>query len=196
MQAALRRAQMTQSELARRARVSQPSVTNWCNGRTQVIRGDKLFAVANKLGVRAEWLQYGTGHMLSESQRPDERLHDAVAADNVRRLLAGTLTEPEPGTLAAQVQEYAAAAVTRAVHDALKDPRAKLTTFAERVRDLIDRRGLTGAEVARRCGISKQTIGLILEGESSAENLRVSTLEALARELTTTWEYLLHGVRS
>jgi hypothetical protein len=33
----------------------------------------------------------------------DDRLHDAVAADNVRRLLAGTLTEPMPGTLAAEV---------------------------------------------------------------------------------------------
>lgn len=37
----------------------------------------------------------------------DERIHDAVAADNVRRFLAGTLTEPMPGTLAADVQAWA-----------------------------------------------------------------------------------------
>ena len=30
----------------------------------------------------------------------DERLHDAVSADNVRRLLDGRLTDPMPGTLA------------------------------------------------------------------------------------------------
>lgn len=36
----------------------------------------------------------------------DERLHDAVAADNVRRLLAGTLKDPMPGTLAAQVDKF------------------------------------------------------------------------------------------
>lgn len=34
----------------------------------------------------------------------DDRLHDAVSADNVRRLLAGTLTDPMPGTLAAEVE--------------------------------------------------------------------------------------------
>jgi hypothetical protein len=35
----------------------------------------------------------------------DDRLHDAVAADNVRRLLAGTMTDPMPGTLAERVHE-------------------------------------------------------------------------------------------
>lgn len=35
----------------------------------------------------------------------DERLHDAVAADNVRRLLDGTLIDPMPGTLAARIAE-------------------------------------------------------------------------------------------
>ena len=33
----------------------------------------------------------------------DERLHDAVSAENVRRLLAGLIDNPMPGTLAAQV---------------------------------------------------------------------------------------------
>ena len=36
----------------------------------------------------------------------DPRLHDAVSADNVRRLLAGTLTDPMPGTLAAEVAAW------------------------------------------------------------------------------------------
>jgi hypothetical protein len=35
----------------------------------------------------------------------DDRLHDAVSADNVRRLLAGILTDPMPGTMAEQVHE-------------------------------------------------------------------------------------------
>jgi hypothetical protein len=37
----------------------------------------------------------------------DDRLHDAVSADNVRRLLAGTLTDPMPGTLAAEIEACA-----------------------------------------------------------------------------------------
>lgn len=37
----------------------------------------------------------------------DDRTHDAVSVENVRRLLAGTLTEPMPGTLAAEVQAWA-----------------------------------------------------------------------------------------
>lgn len=38
------------------------------------------------------------------TQDTDERLHDAVSADNVRRLLAGTLIDPKPGTLAAEIE--------------------------------------------------------------------------------------------
>lgn len=37
----------------------------------------------------------------------DDRTHADVAVDNVRRLLAGTLTDPAPGTLAADVRDWA-----------------------------------------------------------------------------------------
>lgn len=36
----------------------------------------------------------------------DPRLHDAVSAENVRRMLDGRLTDPLPGTLAAEVRDW------------------------------------------------------------------------------------------
>lgn len=45
----------------------------------------------------------------------DGRTHDAVAVDNVRRLLAGTLTEPMPGTLAADVRDWGLRAAAHAL---------------------------------------------------------------------------------
>lgn len=50
----------------------------------------------------------------SERSDADERLHDAVSADNVRRMLAGTLTDPMPGTLAAEVEERVGTIATAA----------------------------------------------------------------------------------
>lgn len=43
--------------------------------------------------------------LIFDADDTDERLHDAVSADNVRRLLDGTLIDPMPGTLAALVDE-------------------------------------------------------------------------------------------
>lgn len=51
------------ADLARAAKVKPPSVSAWMSGDTKNIGGKYLVKVAERLGVRPEWLAYGTGQM-------------------------------------------------------------------------------------------------------------------------------------
>jgi transcriptional regulator with XRE-family HTH domain len=51
------------SELAAQLKISRPSVTNWRNGKTKIIRGDLIHKVAKILQCDAIWLQTGSGYM-------------------------------------------------------------------------------------------------------------------------------------
>jgi transcriptional regulator with XRE-family HTH domain len=65
--------------------------------------------------------------------------------------------------------------------------------LGERLKELMDARGITTAELARRCDLSAQGITLIRDSVTKPEKIRASTIESLAKELGTTWQYLLHG---
>jgi transcriptional regulator with XRE-family HTH domain len=65
--------------------------------------------------------------------------------------------------------------------------------LGQRLKALMDQRGITAAELARRVGVKPPTISFLLSGTTSVEKVRAATIEALARELGTTWVYLMHG---
>ena len=52
---------LTQSEVGAAAGVTKGAVSAWENGNTKNLRVENLFAVADKLKVRARWLALGTG---------------------------------------------------------------------------------------------------------------------------------------
>ena len=58
---------LSQSELARIAGVSQPSVAHWLNGKTSSIRAEAAVAICKKLPVMYEWLLAGVGDPLPKA---------------------------------------------------------------------------------------------------------------------------------
>lgn len=62
-------------------------------------------------------------------------------------------------------------------------------TMAARIRDLIAKKGITSAELARRVGVSPTAVYNWEIGSKP----RQETLEKLAKELDTTSEYILIG---
>lgn len=67
---AMRRAGMSQLDLAKRAGVSAPSVHGWLSGRSQSIRSDALVRTAQALGVSTAWLATGDGSMTDVGDVP------------------------------------------------------------------------------------------------------------------------------
>lgn len=53
--------------LARACGITQPSVSDWFNGRTQALEGQNLVAAANYLRVNPEWLATGKGQRSAEA---------------------------------------------------------------------------------------------------------------------------------
>lgn len=53
---------LTQTQLATIAKVKQPSVANWLNGRTTSIRSENALAICERLNVPTEWLIKGEGY--------------------------------------------------------------------------------------------------------------------------------------
>jgi transcriptional regulator with XRE-family HTH domain len=58
---AMREAGMSQTDLAGRCGVKQPSVAGWLNEKAKFIRGANLLAAAKALGVSHDWLATGKG---------------------------------------------------------------------------------------------------------------------------------------
>lgn len=58
---------MSQADLAREIDIAQPSVNNWATGETKSLRAEVAVKAAKALGVRVEWLVFGSGPMLDES---------------------------------------------------------------------------------------------------------------------------------
>jgi transcriptional regulator with XRE-family HTH domain len=58
----------TQAELARQAKVSRPSVSDWFSGETRTLKAEPLVRAAKYLGVQALWLATGEGPMRSTEQ--------------------------------------------------------------------------------------------------------------------------------
>lgn len=58
---ARRRAGLTQAQLAKRAGVTRAGAGQWETGVTQSLSADVAIKVASALGVRIEWLVYGSG---------------------------------------------------------------------------------------------------------------------------------------
>lgn len=65
--------------------------------------------------------------------------------------------------------------------------------LGKRLKELMDQRGISQAELARRVGVKPPTISFLVTGTTKADKVRASTIEAIARELGTTWLYLMHG---
>ena len=60
----------TQAELARAAKVKQPSVFAWFSGQTKSLKGESLLRAAAYLEVQALWLALGEGPMRTGVSRP------------------------------------------------------------------------------------------------------------------------------
>ena len=58
---AMRRAGLSQAELARACGVKAPSVHSWLSGKSKYLRGHNLLAAAKALGVSQTWLATGKG---------------------------------------------------------------------------------------------------------------------------------------
>lgn len=61
LQFAMRRAGLTQAQLARACGVKAPSVHSWVSGKSKFLRGQNLLAAAKALGVSQIWLATGKG---------------------------------------------------------------------------------------------------------------------------------------
>lgn len=61
LQFAMRRAGLSQAELARACGVKAPSVHSWVSGKSKHIRSQNLLAAAKALGVSQTWLATGKG---------------------------------------------------------------------------------------------------------------------------------------
>lgn len=59
---------LSQSELAKIAKVKQPSVAAWVNGRTQSLKADVALAICEKLPVMYNWLVTGQGEPLPKGK--------------------------------------------------------------------------------------------------------------------------------
>ena len=96
---ALRASGLTQAELARAVGLTRGSVNAWMQGRSQHIRAEHLFAVADTLGVEARWLATGKGPRDRQvlSQAAAELIADYQALDDdakaAVRLLARQIAE-------------------------------------------------------------------------------------------------------
>lgn len=69
---------LTQKQLADQVGVSRAAVTQWESGETKGLKPENLFAVANVLGVSAEWLGIGSGAQqgrgLTIAERPTRKI--------------------------------------------------------------------------------------------------------------------------
>jgi transcriptional regulator with XRE-family HTH domain len=66
---------LSQQQLAKAARITQPSLSDLETGETKVVAGDTLIRLARALKVRAEWLMTGEGErdIGGSDYRDDER---------------------------------------------------------------------------------------------------------------------------
>jgi transcriptional regulator with XRE-family HTH domain len=70
----MRRAGISQAELARACGVKAPSVHSWLSGKSKFLRGHNLLAAAKALNVSQNWLATGKGAIVPgvvESQADD-----------------------------------------------------------------------------------------------------------------------------
>ena len=78
LQFAMRRAGLSQAQLARACGVKAPSVHNWLSGKSKFLRGPNLLSAAKVLGVSQTWLATGQGPLspwrLEEGTLSPERL--------------------------------------------------------------------------------------------------------------------------
>lgn len=75
---ALKKADINQHELARRCKVSHPTVNQWLSGTTKSIRGDTAVLVANALNVDLIWLLTGNGEMIKKENIDDTNHKDLL----------------------------------------------------------------------------------------------------------------------
>lgn len=63
---------VSQTELAKIAKISQPSVANWINGRTQKIRSEPALLICSRLKVKPTWLISGIGDPIAGGEPVSE----------------------------------------------------------------------------------------------------------------------------
>jgi transcriptional regulator with XRE-family HTH domain len=61
-----------QADLMRATGASRPAIHSWLSGSTKNLKGENLVKTAEFLGVRTDWLAYGTGSI--ETQWPFSRV--------------------------------------------------------------------------------------------------------------------------
>lgn len=69
----------------------------------------------------------------------------------------------------------------------------RMTTMAERIKELLAYRGREPMDLVQATGLSKGAVYFILDGTTKPEKVWASTLVAIADYLGSTVPYLLHG---
>lgn len=65
----MQRFNISQTELAKIAKISQPSVANWINGRTQKIRSEPAMFISDHFKIKSSWLISGIGDPFAGGDR-------------------------------------------------------------------------------------------------------------------------------
>lgn len=67
---------LSNAQLAKAAKVRQPTAHNWGSGKTKAIKGEPLLAAAAALGVNPKWLATGLGPKFPEQLSEDANRHE------------------------------------------------------------------------------------------------------------------------
>ena len=88
---AMRRAGISQAELARACGVKAPSVHSWLSGKSKFLRGHNLLAAAKALNVSQTWLATGKGAIFPGSAETHAGDLEFLSLDDCLTKLAQTL---------------------------------------------------------------------------------------------------------
>lgn len=91
---------LSNAQLARMAKVSQPTSFNWASGKTKSLKGEPLLRAAHALGVTPQWLATGCGDKLSAYVTAEPEPPPRVREDLARYQ---TKEEPDPSAQAAEL---------------------------------------------------------------------------------------------
>lgn len=84
---------LSKSEFVRLIKVSNATVTNWENGKVEMIKGENLINVCRALGVTEDWLMNGTEARNAQISLSDSMSAKCETADELRLLTAYRLAD-------------------------------------------------------------------------------------------------------
>jgi len=109
---AMKKANVSQAELARLCGVKPPSVNGWLSGKSKFLRGENLLKAAAVLQVSEDWLATGQGEANAPKRKAIARLDAELLAaayfflDNTFKVLGKRFSMASDASLFADVYEW------------------------------------------------------------------------------------------